>query len=67
METNIDFDKIRKLSRKHRPDVVSPVGIIATMISIRESTRPYAYKWARRNKSNNWLRMHGLPMRRRGL
>ena len=48
---------------------ISPIGIAASVINIREAFKKSERcfrKYMRNARSNNWLKMHGYPMRRKG-
>ena len=78
MKPSIDFEKIVEAAQLYRPDVLSPYAImgelveaLTSQIAIAESAERILDNWRRniyrKKKSNNWLRMHKIPMRRRGL
>lgn len=70
-----------KMLRKHEPGLISTAGIYGTMASITVYTRKspmvywslykatgedkYLVKFYQITKTNNWLKMHGYPMRRK--
>lgn len=58
-----------KKIEKYAPEYLSPIGIEASVIKIREAFKKserYFRKYIRNARSNNWLKMHGYPMRRKG-
>ena len=61
--------EIAKKIEKYMPEYISPIGVVASIINIREafkkSERSFR-KYMRNTRSNNWLKMHGYPMRRKG-
>lgn len=44
----------------YTPDIISPMGMLMILSSVELYKR-----YMLRTKSNNWLKMHGYPMRRR--
>lgn len=48
------------ISSSYVPDIISPIG----MLMIFNSVELYK-RYMLCTKSNNWLKMHGYPMRRR--
>ena len=58
-----------KKIEKHTPEYISPIGIAASIINLREALKKSERcfrKYMRSARSNNWLKMHGYPMRRKG-
>ena len=58
-----------KKIEKHAPKYISSIGIAASVINIREAFKKFERcfrKYMRNTRSNNWLKMHGYPMRRKG-
>lgn len=47
------------ISSSYIPDIISPMGMLMIFSSVELSKR-----YMLRTKSNNWLKMHGYPMRR---
>lgn len=47
------------ISSSYIPDIISPMGMLMIFSSV-ELYKRYMF----RTKSNNWLKMHGYPMRR---
>lgn len=47
------------ISSSYIPDIISPMG----MLMIYSSVELYK-RYMLRTKTNNWLKMHGYPMRR---
>ena len=61
--------EIAKKIEKYMPEYISPMGVIASVINIREAFKKSERcfrKYMRNARSNNWLKMHGYPMRRKG-
>lgn len=62
-------ENLLKKVEKYAPEYISPIGIEASVIKIREvvkkSERCFR-KYLRNTRSNIWLKMHGYPMRRKG-
>lgn len=58
----MELTKIKEFIRKHSPEILTVVGVAATVsnacLAVRLNGR---YK----RRSNNWLKMHGYPMRRK--
>lgn len=48
------------ISSSYIPDIISPIGMLMIFNSV-ELCKRYMHC----TKSNNWLKMHGYPMRRR--
>ena len=62
-------EELSKKIKKYTPEYISPIGIAALIINLREASRKSERcfrKYMRKVRSNNWLKMHGYPMRRRG-
>ena len=64
-------ENLLKKIEKHAPEYISPIGIAASIINLREAfknkkSERYFRKYMRNSRSNNWLKMHGYPMRRKG-
>lgn len=72
--------KMKDVVKKHSPEILLGAGIagmIAQTMMVRNPSRvylnlykatgdeSYLVKYYRLTKSNNWLKMHGYPMRRR--
>ena len=69
------------IMRKHTPAILCSLGVVATvvqtMMSVKRDERYwkfmyeytgceyYKLRYLQMTKSNNWLRMHGYPMRRK--
>ena len=53
--TSIDIEKIKGLIKKHTPEYLTLGGIIGMVNCVIIPKR----------RSNNWLKMHGYPMRRK--
>lgn len=53
---SVDIEKIKELIKKHTPEYLTPGGLIIGMVNC--GIRP-------KRRSNNWLKMHGYPMRRK--
>lgn len=51
------FRKVSEIVKKHKPEILCAVGV-ASLIDSMMINPP-------KRKSNNWLKMHGYPMRRR--
>lgn len=78
MDTKI-FKKRDEVFEKYQPDILSIAGIVETAylkgrivapsiyLSLYKHTgeEKYLVKFYRMAKSNNWLKMHGYPKRRR--
>ena len=61
--------ELLKRIEKHAPEYISPIGITASIINIREAFKKSERcfrKYMRSARSNNWLKMHGYSMRRKG-
>lgn len=61
--------EIAKKIEKYMPEYISPIGVIASVINIREAFKKSERcfrKYMRNTRSNNWLKMHGYPIRRKG-
>lgn len=61
--------EIAKKIEKYMPEYISPIGAVASIINIREAFKKSERcfrKYMRKARSNNWLKMHGYPMRRKG-
>lgn len=61
--------EIAKKIEKYMPEYISPIGVVASIINIREAFKKSERcfrKYMRNTRSNNWLKMHGYPMRRKG-
>lgn len=54
--TSIDIEKIKGLIKKHTPEHLTRDGVIICMANCGIIPK---------RKSNNWLKMHGYPMRRK--
>ena len=62
-------ENLVKKIEKYTPEYISPIGIAASTINIREAFKKSERcfrKYMRSARSNNWLKMHGYPMRRKG-
>lgn len=62
-------EELSKKIEKHTPEYVSMIGMAASIINIREAFKKSERcfrKYMRNARSNNWLKMHGYPMRRKG-
>ena len=62
-------ENLLKKIEKYTPEYISPIGIEASIIKLREAFKKserYFRKYMRNTRSNNWLKMHGYPMRRKG-
>lgn len=62
-------ENLLKKVEKYTPEYISPIGVVASIITIREAFKKserYFRKYMRKARSNNWLKMHGYPMRRKG-
>ena len=60
--------EIAKKIEKYTPEYISPIGVVASIINIREAFKKSERcfrKYMRNARSNNWLKMHGYPMRRK--
>lgn len=54
--TSVDIEKIKELIKKHTPEYLTGAGIAIMMAKC---------GFMPKRKSNNWLKMHGYPMRRK--
>lgn len=52
------LDRAKSIFAKYQPTVLVAAGIVSLM--------PYCLLPKKKRRSNNWLKMHGYPMRRRG-
>ena len=62
-------ENLLKKIEKYAPEYISPIGIEASIINLREALKKSERcfrKYMRNARSNNWLKMHGYPMRRKG-
>ena len=64
-------ENLLKKIEKYTPEYISPIGIEASIIKLREAFKNKKFercfrKYMRNARSNNWLKMHGYPMRRKG-
>ena len=62
-------ENLLKKIKKYTPEYISPIGMAASIINLREAFKKserYFRKYMRNTRSNNWLKMHGYPMRRKG-
>lgn len=57
--------KFEKAIKKYEPITLSPFGISYTVEMVRR-TASMGWKRILRTQSNNWLKMHGYPMKRKG-
>lgn len=58
-----------KKIEKYTSESISLIGITASIIKVREAFKDPERcfrKYVRSVQSNNWLKMHGYPMRRKG-
>jgi hypothetical protein len=76
---NHTIRKISTILSKNTPEIVTCIGIVGTIMSIKLGMNPdrlfiryqitgdekYLLDYYRMTKSNNWLRLHGYPMRRK--
>ena len=62
-------ENLIKKIEKYIPEYISPIGMAASIIKVREAFKKSERcfrKYMRSARSNNWLKMHGYPMRRKG-
>ena len=62
-------ENLIKKIEKYIPEYISPIGMKASIINIREAFKKSERcfrKYMRSARSNNWLKMHDYPMRRKG-
>lgn len=56
----MDIEKLKLTIRKHEPEILTCVGIAAIGVNAALAVRGKC-----KRRSNNWLKMHGYPMRRK--
>lgn len=56
----MDIEKLKLNIRKHSPEILTGMGIAGMIIPACLAVRNKSKKC-----SNNWLKMHGYPMRRK--
>ena len=62
-------ENLLKKIEKYTPEYISPIGMTASITNIREAFKKSERcfrKYMRSARSNNRLKMHGYPMRRKG-
>lgn len=57
----MDIEKIKLKIRKYEPEILTGVGIAWAALNAALAVK----KGKCKRRSNNWLKMHGYPMRRK--
>lgn len=81
MEEHVEMGYISSIISKHSPTILTAIGVFGTIANSIMATKrnpkhlfamyqvtgneEYLVKYYRMTKSNNWLKMHGYPMRQR--
>jgi hypothetical protein len=81
MEERIETGHVSSIISKHSPTILTAIGVIGAIASSIMATKrnpkillamyratgneDYLIRYYRMTKSNNWLKMHGYPMRQR--
>lgn len=70
MQTEIDEKVLKEICVTRNDDVADALALFGESASKAASSffkllEVVAKKYARRTRSNNWLKMHGLPMKRK--
>lgn len=56
----MDIEKLKLTIKKYEPEILSCVGVAGIAVNA-----ALAIRSKRKKRSNNWLKMHGYPMRRK--
>ena len=57
---NMDIEKLKLTIKKYEPEILTYVGVAGIAVNAALAIRSKCKK-----RSNNWLKMHGYPMRRK--